>query len=100
MKSFTAGKFSYFSFGIVVLIVLIVCMFTIVNLRVFIDNNKKVERTLLVLNKSEKTLNLITEAETGQRGYIITGKEQYLKPLNVALASDGGVSQCLRELRH
>ena len=32
-------------------------------------------------------LQLLTDAETGQRGYLITGEERYLEPYNIAAAS-------------
>ncbi len=36
--------------------------------------------TYKVLRTNEKLLSDIKDAETGQRGFIITGKEEYLEP--------------------
>lgn len=42
-----------------------------------------------VLTEIEATLSTLKDAETGQRGYIITGKENYLEPFNEADAHAG-----------
>lgn len=42
-----------------------------------------------VLTEIEATLSIIKDAETGQRGYIITGKENYLEPFYEADAHAG-----------
>ena len=34
----------------------------------------------------ENTISLVTEAESGQRGYLITGEPEYLEPYRKALA--------------
>jgi len=39
-----------------------------------------------VIAQSEELLSTLKDAETGQRGFIITGDEKYLEPYNVALA--------------
>ncbi|MBT4522984.1 MAG: response regulator [Halieaceae bacterium] len=40
--------------------------------------------TLDVKAKLTETLSILQDMETGQRGYIITGKEEYLEPFNLA----------------
>jgi PAS domain S-box-containing protein len=49
--------------------------------------------TLLSL---ERTLSAVRDAETGQRGYLLTGKESYLRPYTAALAD---LSSRVSELR-
>lgn len=64
-----------------------------------------VERTFrieLTLRRVEK---LIVDAETGQRGYVYTGKEHYLEPYNNAVAElpkaiDQAQSQIVNEAQH
>ena len=46
-----------------------------------------VAHTHEVINELESTLSLTKDAETGMRGYVITGKEQYLEPYNTATRS-------------
>ena len=41
--------------------------------------------TYQVLQNQEQVLSLLLDAETGQRGYIITGDERYLEPYNLAV---------------
>ena len=45
-----------------------------------------------------ETLALIVDAETGQRGYLLTGKEEYLTPYTAALPKFDGAFKKLREL--
>ncbi|HVN34741.1 MAG TPA: CHASE3 domain-containing protein [Casimicrobiaceae bacterium] len=45
-----------------------------------------------------EALALIVDAETGQRGYLITGKEEYLQPYQAALPKIGDAFHRLREL--
>jgi signal transduction histidine kinase len=45
-----------------------------------------------------ETLALIVDAETGQRGYLLTGKEEYLTPYTAALPKFDGAFAKLREL--
>jgi signal transduction histidine kinase len=45
-----------------------------------------------------ESLALIVDAETGQRGYLITGKEEYLQPYQAALPKIGDAFHRLREL--
>jgi signal transduction histidine kinase len=58
------------------------------------------ERTLTSsqarLNALETSLSTLKDAETGQRGYLITGDETYLQPYNEAIA---GIDRGLRDLR-
>ena len=45
-----------------------------------------------------EALGLIVDAETGQRGYLLTGKEEYLQPYEAALPKIGDAFHRLREL--
>src|SRR3954449_6396937 len=45
-----------------------------------ISNNARVEHTYKVLKGLEEYLSLVKSAETGQRGYLLTGKQPYLEP--------------------
>jgi len=46
----------------------------------------------------QETLALIVNAETGQRGYLLTGKEEYLAPYNAAVPKIDSAFGKLREL--
>ena len=47
--------------------------------------NSAVEHTLLVRAETEALLSLLKDAETGQRGYVITGEQAYIEPYNAAV---------------
>jgi len=55
-----------------------------------------VDHTHKVLEKLATLIQAMVDAETGQRGYIITGEDAYLEPYQAAL---GVIDQDLRELR-
>ena len=48
------------------------------------DTTVLAERTHVVLRTLEETLSLVTGAETGSRGYVITGDAAYLEPFRGA----------------
>jgi two-component system, LuxR family, sensor kinase FixL len=56
------------------------------NTRRLIENEHKVAHTQRVLTTLEEVLARVTEAETSERGYLITGNSDYLKPYQTALA--------------
>src|SRR6266508_2447377 len=62
------------------------------------DATRWVEHTLVVRNELEITLSLLKDAETGQRGFLVTGAAAYLEPYNTAVASLGKHRERLRRL--
>lgn len=54
-------------------------------IRIVQENAAWVAHTYEVLVSIDTLLSLIKDAETGQRGYVVTGKEEYLEPYNSAL---------------
>ncbi len=59
--------------------------------------NASVTRTLKVQSEAYRLLTLVQDAETGQRGYLLTGNVNYLKPYAVGIAEAPGA---LRDLEH
>ena len=55
-----------------------------------------VTHTHQVLENLEQLLSTMKDAETGQRGYLITGEDRYLEPYTSAL---GQIDQTLKEIR-
>ena len=51
------------------------------------DASRAVEHTHEVRTELERVLSLLTDAETGQRGFLLTGVVSYLEPYKAALAS-------------
>jgi signal transduction histidine kinase/CheY-like chemotaxis protein len=99
MKRFATNKLFNLGIGLAVLILLIVVLFASSELSTLLKNNNLVSHTLSVLNKLSDTLSVLTDAETGQRGYLITGNEVFLKPYNAAVSTNDGVNQDLQDLR-
>ena len=50
--------------------------------RKLLDTSQWVSHTHQVLEKLEGVLSLLKDAETGQRGYLLTGEDHYLEPYN------------------
>jgi len=57
-----------------------------------------VEHTHVVLQRIAEVLSLLTDAETGARGFVITGDASYLEPYNVATADLDKAVKALRAL--
>ena len=50
-----------------------------------IETSRREKHTYQVLSQLEELSSQVTNAETGQRGYIITGEQRYLEPLQAAI---------------
>jgi PAS domain S-box-containing protein len=64
----------------VVLIVVVNVIATMRNLRVLAANDAALLHTHEVLGQLERAFSLLKDAETGQRGYLLTGRQEYLAP--------------------
>src|SRR5215207_1430037 len=72
--------------------------FAIVNTRALVENEQRVVHTHEVLRQIEATLSTVRDAETAQRGYLLTGDESYLEGYRAAAARTAGDLPRLREL--
>lgn len=59
---------------------------------------RKEKHTYQVLGELEEILSLIKDAETGQRGYLLTSENGYLDPYNQARTAIGARIEALRRL--
>ena len=59
------------------------------NTQTLVERDRLVTRTQTVLANLDRTLLLLTDAETGQRGYILTGQTRYLQPYQLAVRQIG-----------
>ncbi|MBA4010963.1 MAG: histidine kinase [Phenylobacterium sp.] len=57
------------------------------NVQMLRDNNEQVVRTHTVIMSFSRLLSALQDAETGQRGFVMTGDERYLDPYNDAVAA-------------
>jgi PAS domain S-box-containing protein len=94
----TARRLSVAAFGAACVLLILVGWVSVrqaVNLR---EANRAVERTLTVREELEVSLSLLKDAETGQRGFLITGSAQYLEPYELARTSMAQHLERLRQL--
>jgi methyl-accepting chemotaxis protein len=68
------------------------------NISVLVNTSHTVTKSHEVLEHTANVLSLLKDAETGQRGYIITGDDSYLEPYNSALVDLPEVVKELRDL--
>ena len=64
----------------------------------FVDNEREVRRTMAVQAAIGDTLSLLKDAETGQRGFLLTGDVTFLEPYTRAQPALGVQLARLREL--
>src|SRR5713101_4576206 len=72
------------SFGVALTVLIVVGSVSYDSTSRLIDSAGWVAHTHQVLNGFDQVLGLLKDAETGQRGFIVTGEERYLEPYNSA----------------
>jgi PAS domain S-box-containing protein len=85
-------------FGLVAVVLLLSAAFSFRNTSELHENDREVAHTHEVLREAEAVLSAVRDAETGQRGYIITGDENYLQPYHDAYDRARNHLQKLKEL--
>jgi len=101
-------------FGLVTCLLVLVGVMAYAYLAVDTRNARQVEHALETLRALDRVLSLVQDAETGQLGYVLTGREGYREPFDLAAADldraldalgalirdqPGGLAR-LRELRY
>ena len=85
-------------FGLASAILIIIGFVSYQSATQLIETNSRVAQTQERLNTLEELLSQIKDAETGQRGYLLTGEERYLEPYKTAIASINAEINTLRKL--
>ena len=70
-----------------------------IHLQAYSERTRQVQKSLHTEHKLDETLSLVTDAETGPRGYVIMGQEIFLEPYYAAIASSDGIVRHLQDLR-
>jgi PAS domain S-box-containing protein len=86
--------------ALAIVILIISTLFLFLALVQFQSQNQRVRHTLAVLDQNERVLSLIKDAETGQRGYLLTGDRKYLKRYETATKVLHTEVEQLRQLVH
>ncbi|GAO41876.1 response regulator [Flavihumibacter petaseus] len=85
-------------FTVSFLLLIISSVASFVSIQSLIDKADWVEHTYAVITKTQELMGDLRDAETGQRGFLLTGKEEFLGPyMGAATAADTHIEQ-LREL--
>lgn len=71
-------------YGFSIVILLIVGIVSYTTVRSLLDSNRAMVHSAQVIQKLEKALSVMKDAETGQRGYLLTGRKEFLTPYNGA----------------
>ncbi|MVN22391.1 response regulator [Mucilaginibacter arboris] len=82
-------------FGLSLLLVLISSIASYISIRNLLDNAEKVDQSNLVILKLENIISTMKDAETGQRGFLLSGDEIFLQPYN---GSDQKVFSAIKEV--
>ncbi len=85
-------------FSLAVVAVLVIALLSYQSLRATAAASKSLADTLEVLAQLNAVMSTLKDAETGQRGYLLTGSESYLEPYTEAKAALGGELEALRGL--
>ncbi|MEH1920752.1 response regulator [Nostoc sp.] len=83
-------------FGLALAILVLIGTISYQSTQVLIHSSKKLNNTQLTINNLQELLSNIKDAETGQRGYILTKQDAYLKPYQRAIAK---LAPEIKELR-
>ncbi|MDO3628816.1 CHASE3 domain-containing protein [Mucilaginibacter sp. BT774] len=71
-------------YGFSLLIVLTIGLVSFLTLQRLLKSNQAVSHSGQVMQKLEQVLSVMKDAETGQRGYLLTGRANFLEPYNGA----------------
>src|SRR5215469_7340491 len=85
MKNISIDTVTVLTIVIPMIALLFVGYLSYVNITKYIQESAFVHRTNLIIQKTERLASTVSDAETGQRGFIITGKPSYLEPYYTAV---------------
>ncbi|HZX15211.1 MAG TPA: CHASE3 domain-containing protein, partial [Thermodesulfobacteriota bacterium] len=95
---FPIGKKISLGFGLALLVLSIISVFSYLSITEFIKTNDMQQNIDDVSKNLERVFSQLKDVESSQRGYVITGQESYMEPYKVAIVSiDQGIKN-LREL--
>ena len=98
LGNWTVGQKLLAGFAVAAFTLIVVAFFGYGSIYHLIDNDGWVSHTELVRTDIADLLSQMKDAETGQRGFVITGEERYLEPYELALKNVEGTYADLRKL--
>src|SRR5665213_2900849 len=97
-NSWTFGRRLAVGFGLAGLVLLVIAFVSFRTTSGLVENNGLVSHSHQVEAKLGDLLTELVDAETGQRGFIITGDENYLAPYRAALGALPTTQESVRQL--
>src|SRR5882672_1380021 len=97
-SNLTVGRRLVAGFGLAALTLIVIAAVSYRNANRLIENDAWVAHTHQVRTELADLLSQLKDAETGQRGYLITGEDSYLAPYQSALAAIQGTLDDVRKL--
>jgi len=88
-SSFKRNLLILYGLSFLLLIVSAIASYSSINN--LLNSQKLVNHTNLVKNNLESIISVLKDAETGQRGFLLTGKDEFLEPYNGALRKAYGL---------
>jgi signal transduction histidine kinase len=85
LMNFSVDKITLLAIAIPMVALLLVGYISYQNTIQFIQRDNLADRINLIIQRLEHLITTITDAETGQRGFIITNRVDYLDPYNSAI---------------
>lgn len=85
-------------FGVAIAILFVISVVSFLGVQSLVGNQKSVTHTHTVISELKDILTELVNAETGQRGFIITGEERYLEPYDTAVVDFRGEVDGVAEL--
>ena len=85
-------------FGVSLLLLIVSSVASFFSIRNLLQSAYWVDHTNVVIFRLESTLSFMKDAETGQRGYLLTGDEDFLEPYRYAYDSVQVNLKVIREL--
>src|ERR1035437_617838 len=82
MFNFELDNKTFAGFVFVLVVLFVIQWFTLRTTTGLIENTKLVNQTYTIITKLESVFSMLKDAESGQRGYIITNDSNYMGPYN------------------
>ena len=71
-------------FSICMLLLIISSAVSLISINNLVNSSKLVDHTTMVISRLDECISTVKDAETGQRGYLLTGNTKFLEPYNMA----------------
>src|SRR6266481_5527316 len=97
-SNWTVGRRLVAAFGLAALTLVAIALISYRNASRLIENDVWVAHTHQVRAELADLLSQLKDAETGQRGYLITGEDSYLAPYQSAIAATKSTLEDVRKL--